>query len=66
MNVKYYLIFALFEKDNNEIFVDHGIWHGDHLPSKAAAEEFMSTRCWSKLKGITGIIQVSKEKTGWE
>lgn len=66
MNIKYYLIFALYEKDNHEVFVAQGKWHGDHLPSKVEAEEFMKTICWSKLKGIIGIIQISKENNGWE
>jgi hypothetical protein len=59
-----FLIFGLYEKDDNDIFAMQEIWHGD-FPTKPEAEEYMQSISFSKLKGITGIVEVFNDH-GWD
>jgi hypothetical protein len=59
-----FLIFAIYEKDESQGFiVFNSIYEGD-FPTKKQAEDHMRDIVWSKLIGITSIIEVS-DGCGW-
>lgn len=59
-----FLIFAIYEKDENQgFFTLNSIYDGD-FPTKKQAEDYMKDIAWSKLIGVTGIIEVFND-CGW-
>lgn len=60
-----FLIFAIYESDADEVFALNSILECDNFPTRDEATKHMQSIAFSRIKGITGIIELS-EGDKWE
>jgi hypothetical protein len=57
--MRYYLIFALYQKDDGDMWTAKHFIQRDYFPKIKDLTEYCEIKTFSKLIGITGIIELN-------
>jgi hypothetical protein len=58
--MRYFLIFALYQKDDGELWIAQHFIQQLFMPKTEQLKEYCELKAFSKLIGITGIIELNE------